>query len=1763
MASPAACRTLSTAPQRAPLEPNHPEPACLEAQKWIEAVTGKSFGDKDFRSALENGILLCELLSAIKPGLVRKINRLPTPIAGLDNLTVFLRGCEELGLKGSQLFDPGDLQDTSIRANLKDSDCNRKLKNVLNTVFWLGKAASGCAFYNGPTLNLKEFEGLLAQMRVDSDDGAISPQNPSVRDSGYDCWDSERSESLSPPRHTRDNSLDSLDSFGSRSQHSPSPDVGNRGASDGRGSDSEADAPGRKPDVRKDDMLARRTASSESRSSIPFNQFLPNRNNATAYIPTPRRKQNAEEGEQRSQVTPEQSKRAGLHHKTPKTVTWAPENNGEKSKQEEQMVTQEALEQRKLQKLEKAGIKVLPAAVHHISAPTITEKEASSEPPDIILRCENDFMNFCKSAWDSSSDGEEEREKRKVPDVRKDDLASRRGRRGPATAKVHQFVPPPECTNKDIERWEGIRRASQQTLQDKDISVKEAIPDIITRRDNPFLKEKEEESDEGKEGSVEAVPNKQRDDLARRRAHSRPLSHRDAQMSFVTSPMSRADVQRWERLKMTEPSEDRPAPVCQACLEKNDGRPRGRPAKAGRGHSKVVTFGGVTEIKQPVDTVMRGEWEENTLLRRLLSEATVAVPAIDLGSQLSERERSHIDGAEPDQGTLPLADALPWTPEATPTVAELDARLALYEQRTEEEEEEEEERIPDLQKDDMMARRTGVFQKQSPASAAFSRFLPLPGSKRCVQEEVNTNAALKFTVIEDKNLDLNVRAKHQSPAETSQQPHESAATTPLHVDESEMDQAVPDLEKDDMMARKTRLFQKGSAFKTNQGFNQFLPVPGSAKYNASPVSAVKLPQSKLVLRESFGSGVSVAAEHQIPFKEPVGPAHAGARGRDQEKGDTMGVTDTVVSKVTEPPSSPALAAPAYSHSGVEEAEQEEERTEGKKGVNEKTLKKPFWLEDELPPFMVSRRVAFLSNNESVSMTDMVNEEEAGHLPLLSQSRHEHMHEQYNNFLEEEDHWQDDLARWKSRRRSASQELIRKEEERKRMEKMKEERRDGNKRKSIKTYKEIVEEKERREAELCEAYRNAASPEEAALVLQRYALRFTISDATLDSLKLPRSTSKPKDDLNDAAQEDKPASPLNGVEIIERLPKPDQTPLNQKLTNPENTETDAIQEVEKSGATSSSSTTPSSPVSADTNSQIVPPQSPQFSEPMTQLTESAATNQKDRISGDTLLQSKHTSVQDPQEQSQTMQLESAQSQSVQQQSSQLEPVQPQSVQVESAQPQSVQQQSPQSQLAHHQSTQPQPEHLQPLQSPPVQSTHTLPSAAPVRPVPLLVAKPYCQPRSMLKPVKMDGLVRVNGETTEDSVVSPPPSALLDSLQEKQENKDVSSKPAEEDSSPEEAVENPKTAEQLTPPPQNDKTPASSASAISSLIGGRSCTITTTIVTELTQTLVEPLYPEIQNSTKAGSPVLFQTPIEEEKTEPAASPSNKQKYSPTVTEGLEESGVTIETPMLNLAKRVNHWVWDPNEERKRLERWQQEQERLLQEQYQKEQEKLKKEWEKAQIEVEEEERKHKEEERRILEETVTPLSPTGLLQQGSGHTAASAPAPQNNNRGEGNASLQPNGNKIPTGREDQHASKLHFFQDSSCDGEPSKRPEPWKTASLDRNPQLNQTQNVKRSGSHDVVTGKEQSTPSPPQPPSPSRCVSGKRLCSGCSKPLGKGAAMIIDTLGLYFHMGCFKCGVCKGQLGDATAGTDVRIRNGLLSCHECYIASRGRGQPTTL
>ncbi|KAJ0172397.1 hypothetical protein K1T71_012370 [Dendrolimus kikuchii] len=71
------------------------------------------------------------------------------------------------------------------------------------------------------------------------------------------------------------------------------------------------------------------------------------------------------------------------------------------------------------------------------------------------------------------------------------------------------------------------------------------------------------------------------------------------------------------------------------------------------------------------------------------------------------------------------------------------------------------------------------------------------------------------------------------------------------------------------------------------------------------------------------------------------------------------------------------------------------------------------------------------------------------------------------------------------------------------------------------------------------------------------------------------------------------------------------------------------------------------------------------------------------------------------------------------------------------------------------------------------------------------------------------------------------------------------------------------------------------------------------------------------------------------------------------------------------------------------------------------------------------------------------------------------------------------------------------------------------------------------------------------------VSGRRKCSHCGEELGRGAAMIIESLSLCYHVWCFKCAVCGATLGDGRAGADVRVRSGRLHCHHCYSGDDGR------
>ncbi|XP_037315738.2 LIM and calponin homology domains-containing protein 1-like isoform X3 [Pungitius pungitius] len=1176
--------------------------AFREAREWIEAVTGRCFGDRDFRAGLENGILLCELLSSIKPGLVKKINRLPTPIAGLDNLSVFLCGCEELGLKGSQLFDPGDLQDTSTRPTAKGSDCSRRIKNVLITIYWLGRAANGCATYNGPTLDLKEFEGLLSQMRKEAEE-AESPVR-SIRDSGYvDCWDSERSDSLSPPRHARQDSFDSLDSFGSRSRQTPSPDVPPpRDSSDGRGSDSESDGPAHRkmPDVRKDDMSARRTSISEPRTAVPFNQYLPNRSNQSGYVPAPLRRR--------------------------------------------------------------------------------------------------------------TGDGEEG----------------------------------------------GAARRSCST---------------------------------------------------------------------ATSPV-----------------------------------------------------GGDGPFSSPA---------------RSCSEELFHHPAASAATAAASR---------------------------------------------------------------------AVASEKPPPSAAPSKQLATPG--------------------------------------------------PAH----------------------------------------FLPVP-----DATPMAGETGRRKGRALSESD----------------------------DPQRGST-------------------------------------------------------WLDGGLAA-------------TSVSMVDMRGEEEAAAAALQphSQARHELMHDQYNRMKEEDDHWQDDLARWKNRRRSISQDLIKKEEERKMMEQLM----TGGtctsqRRRSIKTYREIVEEKERREGELRDAYKRARSQEEASLILQRYAQRFSISEAALERLQLPK--------LLDRSVSADPSVPLS---VSPATPDPlDGDPdgpmkyLRQRSAPaPKFTSTleARVEEFPKEPAhqqpqiRSRSSEPPSSRTLSPKAVPLLTPRGYSPARPTAGGPRPSKAGAMLRVNGDV--------------------------------GSDGAP----------AAPESRGSDSPPDFRASPSQTAGSPE----------ADAASSPAASPLPPSTRgadPAATEGARGGSALTPEDVPG-----GRVNATRHPTPPgrPTSLPSELQKPEDGLGG-------------AGRRPPAA------PEEERSNAAEARPSSVVQSGVTAK----------QVALQESVPRSQESSRRrenvpslASPGSFECPSPARDTaaefansvrSPLATsnPKLRREFFVPPEELDKDRRGNVPVPVLPQARRGDRWSWDPDGERKRQERWQQEQERMLQEKYRREQEKLKEEWEKAQREVAEEERRYHEEERRILEETVAPLTPRPPAQPSpgrgdvpctpelrgpsdwereqelleressegaewrrgdSGRTSdissaaadgvETARSPESRSGG-GQAEtlghgLQ-NGQKRPaasTKTSTKTSAPVKKQEEASAGRDKPDRPEgDRRSGPIDNN--------MCRSSSK-----KPAACPPPPDAvlPAPNRSVSGKKLCSSCGQPLGKGAAMIIETLRLYFHIHCFKCGVCHGQLGDTTTGTDVRIRNGLLNCHQCYIRSRSTGQPTTL
>ncbi|XP_074760817.1 LIM and calponin homology domains-containing protein 1 isoform X2 [Athene noctua] len=1328
-----------------PHDPPQPELAFTEAQKWIEQVTGRSFGEKDFRSGLENGILLCELLNAIKPGLVKKINRLPTPIAGLDNIILFLRGCKELGLKESQLFDPGDLQDTSNRVTLKNIDYSRKLKNVLVTIYWLGKVANNCTSYSGSTLNLKEFEGLLAQMRKETED--IESPKRSIRDSGYiDCWDSERSDSLSPPRHGRDDSFDSLDSFGSRSQQTPSPDVVLRGSSDGRGSDSETDLPHRKmPDVKKDDMLARRTSHGEPKSAVPFNQYLPNKSNQTFYVPAPLRKKKAEREEYRK--------------------SWS------------------------------------------TATSPLGDRPFSKPHPETIEEEQNETSGLC----------EKEKESSMAPEA-----SSLKSQIGLNQNKGNSIDQSPSCGAKE------------------------------------------------------------------------------------TSAPKGEDAEEIRKLRRLE----------QAGI-------------------KVMSA-----AQRYGSTVTREESKEQLEIAQLQSGGT-----------------------------------------------------------------ENKEKFPDPQRDDMLARRTGAFLKQ--LGPSVKQFLPMPFSKQ--QNKQGTT-----TELEKKTL---------RPEKCPQACINSSGKPVIQPPQEQQ--------------------------------------PGQEKCNLPPAG-----QEETICTPQVG---------ECSLNE----VHLGQMSKLQDVPEENKM-ETLSSK-----------------------------------------------DEHLQTF--GPRTAVSDDAESMSMFDMRCEEEAVTQPH-SKARHEKLQNINNQLKEDETRWQDDLARWKSRRRSASQDLIKKEAERKKMERLLSGDGTNERRKSIKTYREIVEEKERRERELHEAYKNAKSQEEAESILQQYIERFTISEAVLERLQMPK--------ILERSHSVEPNSPLKDPNPLRYL-------RQQSLPAPKFTATIEATIVPTTELEPSSSTGRTSP-SKSVVSKAVPMLTPKpYSQPKN--TQEVLKNFK--VDGKVSMNGENfNGVEEKDKECTTVIFTPSPSRSLKSDGVARGDKHP----VESKKdPTSVE-------LS--------------LQRPATQSVHKEPTAFPAE-----ADRATSQQQVEASPGRAGPVSPACPSPGSDQKQFKSTAACASSVVKRLEFL-PSPVLSEETASSEKDVKKPEMVQQkeaeLPATPEVMKPKALEQ-------GG-------SVLLPFLKKLPETSQVTLQNSGVQAD---------------SNSGDKSNRFNFWSWDPEEE--------------RKRQERWQHEQERLLQEKYQKEQDKLKEEW-----EKAQREVEEEERRYYEEERKIIED---TVVPFIVSSNSAELLSSSSSTTEGNKTAnstDSNSSPEEGKQkevtrqkkllweqdsmpSLKSkenelwqekrSGNKVLSGHpetgilkggeQERHVPvmerslpatlNLPLTQDISWNQQLLTKQSPHRTEDIWQRPFLGQSVGqqqssageMRRAGYHENL----RSGPSSPCSPAASsqspnrykRSVSGKKLCSTCGLPLGKGAAMIIETLGLYFHIQCFRCGICKGQLGDAAGGTDVRIRNGLLNCNDCYIRSRTAGQPTTL
>ncbi|KAJ2358534.1 Protein kinase of the Mitotic Exit Network [Coemansia sp. RSA 2618] len=79
------------------------------AARFIATVLGEQLDACTLRETLRDGVVLCRLINALRPGAVKRINTKRLPFTQMENISNFLSAAQSLGLDSSDLFQTVDL----------------------------------------------------------------------------------------------------------------------------------------------------------------------------------------------------------------------------------------------------------------------------------------------------------------------------------------------------------------------------------------------------------------------------------------------------------------------------------------------------------------------------------------------------------------------------------------------------------------------------------------------------------------------------------------------------------------------------------------------------------------------------------------------------------------------------------------------------------------------------------------------------------------------------------------------------------------------------------------------------------------------------------------------------------------------------------------------------------------------------------------------------------------------------------------------------------------------------------------------------------------------------------------------------------------------------------------------------------------------------------------------------------------------------------------------------------------------------------------------------------------------------------------------------------------------------------------------------------------------------------------------------------------------------------------------------------------------